>query len=167
MAALTGRLRAGTLTVPEWQAQMAGEVKTLHVAMATAAKGGKAQMSPADYGRVGAEVKRQYQYLARFAEDVASGKQPLDGRAENRARLYGAQGSQFYGESVRQLWADKGETRERWVRRATESCPGCVEQSARGWVGEGVLPRLGSQACKARCKCSIQSRLVRQEQEAA
>lgn len=160
MAALTGRLRAGTIDLPTWQTGMAAEIKTLHVAMATAAKGGKAQMSPADWGRVGQRIREQYRYLDGFARGVADGRQPLDGRLVSRARLYADAGRTAYGETVRQLWADKGEVQERWLRRASESCPGCVEQSARGWVAEGVLPALGTQQCRSRCRCEIQSRLV-------
>lgn len=160
MAAITGRLRSGVIDLPTWQVQMAGEIKTLHVTQATAAKGGKAQMSPADYGRVGAEVKKQYQYLARFAEDVASGKQTLDGRAENRARLYGEAGRGTFEDQRRHLWADKGAIEERRVLHAAEHCADCVAAAGRGWSPEGALPRIGASACRTRCKCTFTFRMA-------
>lgn len=166
MAAIAERLRSGSIDLPTFQAGMAGEIKTLHVAMATAAKGGRAQMAPADWGRVGQRIRQEYAYLDGFARGVADGRQPMDGRLVSRARLYADAGRPAYGEAVRQLWADKGEVEERWLRRASESCPGCVEQSGRGWVVEGALPRLGTQQCRSRCKCSIESRPVAQRRAA-
>lgn len=158
-AALTDRLKAGQATLPDWEAGMRAELKNLHVVTATVAHGGKAQMSPADYGWTGARLKEQYRFLAGFAAEAAAG-QPI---SPGRARLYAEAARQSFEEMRHRDARLRGAVQERWVRRASESCPGCVEQSGRGWVAAGQLPRLGSQSCRTHCKCLIQTRTVAQE----
>ena len=91
---LTQSLIDRNISVSEWQAGMVREIKLAHVASAASAKGGWAQMSPSDWGKTGQMIRRQYQYLQNFANQVQTGRQPLDGRAMVRARLYaGFQGN--------------------------------------------------------------------------
>jgi hypothetical protein len=154
LAALTDRLKGGALPLAEWQTQMAHELKLLHMATATVAHGGKAAMAPTDYGWVGSAIKRQYDYLAGFALDMAQGKPVSAGRA----RLYAEAARQTFEEMRHRDARTRGVEQERWVRRAAESCSGCRAQSGRGWVALGQLPRLGSQQCRTRCKCYVQTR---------
>src|SRR5688572_25292174 len=70
MANLTRALVDGALDVPAWQQQMATEIKSAHLATASAAQGGWAQMAPADFGWAGQRIRTQYEYLRKFADDV-------------------------------------------------------------------------------------------------
>jgi hypothetical protein len=155
MRAVSQRLRDGQVTLAEWQATMAREVKTVHVYSAAAGKGGWAQMSQGDWGHTGFIVKEQYKFLQNFANEIASGKQPLNGRLIVRASLYGR--GHPTEESIRKRTAiSKGFTQRRRLRRASESCPGCIEVSSRGWVEIGSaddLPPIGSQQCRSNCLC--------------
>jgi len=47
--------------------EMSELVKSVHIGMAMLGKGGRAQMTPRDWGHVGQELRRQYQYLTKFA----------------------------------------------------------------------------------------------------
>jgi hypothetical protein len=154
VARLTQQLVDGALDLPGWQQQMAAELKSLHLATAVAGHGGWAQMAPADFGWVGQRLRTQYEYLRGFAADLASGAQPLDGRAVNRARLYGEAARQGYYEMQRRDGRLHGATQERRVLHAAESCAGCVAQAGRGWQPAGTLPPLGSQPCLSRCRCT-------------
>ncbi len=74
---LTFDLVNGNITLAYWQSQMQTTLKSLYVACGVCAGGGFAQMSQSDYGYLGSLIKPQYQYLNKFAQDIASGKQPL------------------------------------------------------------------------------------------
>lgn len=45
-------------------------IKSVHIDMAMLGKGGRSQMTPRDWGHVGQELRRQYQYLTKFALEV-------------------------------------------------------------------------------------------------
>lgn len=159
MTALGAQLRAGELTLAEWQTGMMREIKILHTAQAAAARGGWAQMSQADWGYTGSLIKKQYQYLDQFAADIASGKQPLDGRIDARCRMYGKAGYGTYEQMERRYQeTNNGMTEERRIRTASESCEDCIEYSDRGWVPIGSLPRIGESRCRTNCACHFQYR---------
>ncbi len=61
MLGLSERLQNEEIDLQEWRKGILDELKTLHLANAAAAKGGWAQMTPADYGRVGGKLARQYE----------------------------------------------------------------------------------------------------------
>lgn len=159
LAGLTDRLKSGAITLPDWQSGMRAELKNLHSATATIAHGGRLQMAPADWGWVSGRLRNEYNFLAGFALDNAQGK-PI---STGRARLYAESARQTFEEMKRRDARLRGSVEEKWVRRASESCAGCIEQSGRGWLPAGQLPRLSSQQCKTRCKCVIQTRPVAQE----
>ncbi len=156
IANLSQQLQAGEIDLREWRLGMQRELKTLHVANAAAAKGGWAQMAPADYGRAGQRLKVQYEYLNRFASEVQYGKQPLDGRFSLRSQMYAQAGRNTYSETER---ADKGQRGYAWERRvlgAADHCPGCMEQAAMGWRPLGTLDPIGAEQCKTNCHCHFE-----------
>lgn len=155
-AALTERLRTGQLPLHEWEAQLHADLKALHVAIGTVAYGGTAQMSPAFYGFLGSELKKQYGYANAFAQQIAAGQQRLDGTLGARADLYpeAARGT-YYAVLTRQA-ARRGATQARRVLRAAEHCAGCATEAAKAWVPLGSLAPLGSQACRSRCRCQVE-----------
>jgi hypothetical protein len=158
IADLTRQLQAGTLPLARWQQQMSVELKTLHVATAMVANGGRQQMAPSDYGRVGARLREQYQFLGQFAADLASGKQPLDGRLLARAELYGQAARAGFEAERRRLAGIRGESEERNVLHPADHCRECLSETARGWVRIGTLVPVGQRICRTRCHCTIRTR---------
>lgn len=149
---LAARMRAGEISLDEFAVAMRREIKTVHLWNAAAARGGWGQMTPADFGRVGAIVRRQYGYFERFLRDVERGL-PLDGRFAVRSRMYGESGTATF-EHFHTLEArEHGAGEERNVLGAAEHCVGCLAQSARGWVPIGDLVPVGQRDCRSRCKC--------------
>jgi hypothetical protein len=161
MKGITQQLIDGQLSLPEWQLQMEREIKLVNRQAGVIARGGLKQMSAADWGRIGFETKRQYQYLRNFATEIASGKQPLNGRALVRAGLYGEAGRGTYWEMQRKQQKRRGKTEERRVLgvaehcEATENKPGCVDLADLGWQPIGTLPRIGEATCVTHCKCKF------------
>lgn len=159
LAALTQRLAEGALDLATWQQQFAAELKAVHLATITAGHGGWAQMSPADWGWAGQRLRQQYAYLRDWAGQLADWTAPL-WRAAGRARLYGEAARLDFQEMRRRDGRLGGDTEERRVRRASESCAGCVAEAGRGWQPAGTLAPLGSQQCRSRCKCVWETRRV-------
>lgn len=159
--ALAEQLRAHALPLGEWERRMRQEIKAIHIYSALAAKGGRAQLTPADYGRLGATVKRQYRYLDRLGAELASGQQKLDGSLTNRARLYAQAGRGTHEATRQREMRTRGFDEERNILAPSEHCEGvgsCVDETARGWVPVGDLIPIGGRLCVTNCRCRIQYR---------
>lgn len=155
MRALAVQLRERRITLREWQTAMMREVKNVHLYSAAAAKGGWNQMTPADYGRAGQRIRAQYAFLNARAAKIASGEQKLDGSLDRIAAMYGQAGRGTYHVVERREMEARGNDQERNVRGARDSCPGCLEATARGWVGIGELVPVGERDCMTSCRCRI------------
>jgi len=158
MADLTERLLSGEVTLARWQAGMLETIKASHLAAGVAAAGGRAQMTPSQYGFLGSEIRAQYGYLRTFGAQLAAEAVPLDRRLIARAGMYGQHARVTYEAVRRRDQAGRGYRFERNMRHAKESCGQCVTLSARGWVEIGTLPPIGSRTCLARCRCTISYR---------
>jgi hypothetical protein len=138
---------------------MAQEMKLLHVGAAGVGRGGWAQMSQSDWGWTGQRLRQQYGFLRNFAHDIATGKQPMDGRLLARAGMYAEAARATQREMQRRTGMLVGRSQERNVLGAAEHCGGCLDATARGWVPIGSLPPVGSRQCRSRCHCVIETRL--------
>jgi hypothetical protein len=156
VARLAADVAAGRLTVAEWQRRTADLLKRMHLAGASAAKGGWAQLTPSDTGRVGGQLRFHYERLSRFAREVRAGR--LSRRQIiARARLYARAVTPAYENHRRRAHVGIY-AQERRVRQADESCPTCVREAARGWVATGTLLPLGESECRIGCKCRFEFR---------
>jgi len=158
---ITSQLRARALSLTEWERRMRVEVKAIHVYSAMAAKGGRAQLTQQDLGRIGALVKRQYRFLSRFANQIFTGAQPMDGTLVNRTKLYVSAGRGTHEATRQREMRVRGFDQERNVLTPAEHCEGvgsCIEQTNRGWVPIGSLIPLGGRRCVTNDQCFIQYR---------
>ncbi len=158
MRRLSEQLQAGEIDLREWRTGMLREIKTVHVASTVAARGGWAQMEPADWGRAGRSIREQYDYLNRFASEVQYGKQKLDGRFLQRADLYGKAGRASYEKERQAQRKEQGMTEERNRLHPADHCKGCLAETAQGWVPIGTLTPIGERDCLGNCQCSMQYR---------
>lgn len=162
MRGLTEQFRQRALTLGEWEQAMRRELSTLHVAAATVAKGGRAEMSQSDYGRVGQLVREQFEWLRARADKITSGEQFADGSLSAISQLYAEAARATHQVIVSREMAVRGFTEERNIldREAAHclgdnSCPG---ESARGWVPLGTLIPLGKRRCGPNDRCHFQYR---------
>jgi hypothetical protein len=163
----TQQLRDGQTSVAEWQANMAANIKAAHLAAAAAAVGGREHMTFAMYGNVGAVIKREYAYLRDFANGMADGSIPLDGRVLVRAAQYMQDARETYAVFERERMMRSGYDEEQSIRTAQDSCAGCIEATDAGWVDIGTLPPPGSRDCMANCECFLNYRRSATGEEAA
>lgn len=153
IAALTAQLVKGKLSLAEWQAQMAVQLKTYHTAAGLAANGGIANMTPELWGALGAKLRKQYQYLQQMALDLERGKTPLTAYAVQRAELYTEAMRGTY-ESMRRANKRGGDyAQERRVLGAADHCDCCLAQADMGWQDIGTLLEIGDCDCGSRCHC--------------
>lgn len=161
---LSGQLRAGTITLADWQRQVAEAIRTAHTAAAASAAGGWAQATAADWGTAGARVRQQYEHLARFASDIATGQQPLDGRMTARSAMYGRSARVTFEAVNRRRDAEAGYDEERRYLGSHRPCDDCVAYASLGWQPAGTLP-LPTEACACRSNCHC--RVARRRRGAA
>lgn len=155
--ALANQLRNREISLADWQLQMRNEMRAMHNAAAMVAKGGREQMTHADWGRTGRELRFQYGKLDDWAAQIASGEAPMDGRLAQRAKLYGQAARGTYEQERRAMAADKGNDEEMRILHAKESCKGCIS-FAGYWAPIGDLPKIGSQDCTTNCLCTFEYR---------
>lgn len=154
----TEDLRRGEMNAGDWDALMRKEIKRTHLAGEALLRGGWKQLTPADFGRVGSAVRKQYKHLGGMIDDIRSGKQRTDGTLVNRATLYPASARVQFHEHQTDMLDELGYTEERNVLANAEHCNGCVDASALGWVKIGTLPPIGTRDCRGNDRCSMRYR---------
>lgn len=152
---LSQELVDGQLTVASWQSQMQATLKSLYVACGVAAGGGFAQMSQASYGYLGSLIKPQYQYLNKFAQDIASGTQSLDGSLVARAALYAQAARGIFEAMAMEMAKENGATQAKSVLALADHCPGCLQQAAKGWQAIDAVVPIGSRDCLSNDRCTL------------
>jgi hypothetical protein len=158
MARASERLLSGEISLGAWQAEMQAAIKLSHVAAAVLAHGGALQMTSARWGAIGPVVRSEYRYLRDFAEQIADGRQPLNGMLTARARQYGQAGRVTFERTYGAEQRGRGYQSCRNVLHAGESCSECKAQTARGWVETGTLVPIGQRICRGNCRCSVEYR---------
>lgn len=155
MQTLAQQLADGGLTVAEWETAMMHQIKVLHTAEAAVSRGGWAQMSQSDWGFVGSEIKKQYQFLGNFASQIASGEVKFNGWFFNRVGMYAKAGRGTF-EKIRRRFNASRAVAERRVLGIADHCPDCLEFAGRGWQPVGALPHIGESVCLTFCQCHFE-----------
>jgi len=155
---LSRDLIAGRVTLAEWQVGVARQLKSAHYAAAALAKGGWAQMTPQEQGRLGPLLREQYHYLAAFAAQIESGQQKLDGTLLSRVKLYTQAPRGTYHAVEARDKQRQGYTECRNNLGLADHCAGCLAETAKGWVPLGALVPIGARPCLHNCRCSISYR---------
>lgn len=150
--------RDRSVPADEWALRMAGISVTSALVAGAFAAGGWAQL---DLVRRDVEehLAAELGYLDAFADDVADGRVPRDGRFVRRAMLYGAAGWGLYmllrGREARR----RGYGEERSILDpGAEHCAECAGEADRGWRPLGELVPIGSRQCRGGCRCRMEYR---------
>lgn len=148
----------GAINLDQWQLEMMSLTKRAHLVSAASQRGGWAQLTQADFGRVGQIVRREYGYLRNFAEQIASGKQPLDGNIGRRARMYGQQARNTFYAFQKVEMERRGFDEERSVLNPADHCEECKSEERKGFQTIGSMVPIGQRICRSNCKCSVEYR---------
>ena len=158
MSDLSERLRDGTISLEDWEAEMIALVMMIHLTSTALAVGGWEQMTSADTLAAQEAGQSQVEYLILFAIAIAAGTVVLDGRFLARVRLYGQAGRGTYWSTVGRVMGASGYTQEQRVLHPADHCRDCVEYADRGWQAIGTLPTIGDSQCRSNCRCSFEYR---------
>ena len=159
MAGYADALIAGDMSLPAYQVAMEASIKRMHLAAVATTRGGWANLTPSERGKAARAIREQYQYLNKSCLAFANGDREVNGRVRATSQMYASSARAAYGELDYDAAKDAAEAQvethqERWIRHASDSCSGCIDQASKGWVGLGELPPIGSQQCLSQCRCS-------------
>jgi hypothetical protein len=151
----------GQISIAQWQIGIAYELKDAHLAQAMFAVGGKANMTQANYGRVGGTLADEYRYLTNFANDILAGR-VSEAQALARIRQYGNNTQQAYWRE----WKEATPKNELiwWHTNPGDTCRpssggmGCLELEAGSPYKPEDLPTVpgaGATTCKGGCNCDL------------
>ena len=150
--ALAEALRGRAVNLADWEIGMRRVVKNTHLNAIALERGGWANLTPSDYGRAGQIIREQYGYLKGFANDIASGKQRLDGTLGVRAHLYSQAGRNSYYRSKAENISDRV-THQRSIRGKRDSCWQCVELDRKVFrIDDSSFPLPGRRVCNHNCQ---------------
>lgn len=150
---IADKLIEGKINVTTWEETTAKALKDLHIANFTLGRGGLKQVSQRDYGIIGSELKKEYQYLRGFSQDILAGKMTRE-QFRDRVSKYVDSSYGTYELGRAESHRDAGYNWERRIRNAALSCEECVTYAARGWQPLSSLPNIGDECeCKSRCRC--------------
>ncbi len=166
MRGLSEQLQRKEITTAEWQRQMNDLIKGSQLAAGLVANGGTRNSTQNDYAAVALSIAAMLLFMQTFAEDVNTGKQPLNGLVLSRTGLYANATRDAYEETRRYgMGKYAGMTEERRVLdpsanhcHTDEEMEGCVELSLLGWQPIGTLPRIYDTPCRTNCLCHFEYR---------
>lgn len=147
--ALTDQLRAGTISLPEFQVTVKDTLRAGHTLVASIAGGGHEQMTPRDWAKVGANVRQQYEALNRMALRIEAG----GGINRGHIRLYAKAIRSTFTAFETNRQKEAGYTRATWHVTEGESCAGCID--AAGEYAIEDVPAIGSHECLYNCRCFV------------
>jgi hypothetical protein len=154
----------GTITQAEFEASMRTLLRSGHVIAASVGRGGRVRMTAKDWGRVGAKIKWQYKFLAKFARKI--GTDAISGAASsNRVQLYAdalhiSYYRAFYSEMAespkdKPIGKDGKELMVKLMQNSKEGCEDCEADAAMGWMRLDEMGLLGTRICGDFCKCDL------------
>jgi hypothetical protein len=126
---LAERLFKHEIDINQWRAEMRANLRRTYITQYMLAKGGKGQMTQRDYGILGSQLKKQYNFLDKFTQDIYNGKYSERQQAMVAAR------QQLYAESSSQAF-----------ERGSAEAFGPLQLPA--WPGDG------STQCLSNCRCN-------------
>jgi hypothetical protein len=152
--ALADALRNRQIGLVDWELSMRRIIKNTHINAVVLERGGYANMRPQDWGRVGAAVRRQYEYLTNFGLEIMDGTQRLDGTLAVRMEMYTQAGrNTFYQSLHANMKPDI--THIRSVRNARDSCSECIALDGKWFTLDDQRYKLpGERICLVNCRCS-------------
>lgn len=148
------RYTDGKITLVEFEIEMRELLKSAHIVSASIGKGGRARMDQAAWGRVGARLKGEYGYLAKFARNLEKGT-VAKAYSPNRAKRYASGVVMSYHDSVRQEYSSTGPIQVRLITNSLEGCEECAADESRGWVDVDDMAELGTRECGNFCLCDL------------
>jgi hypothetical protein len=148
-------LAQGKIDIAEFQTRMALSLKESHLRNAAVGAGGTKQLTPTHYGKVGAQLKKQYKYLHGFGQDLASGKLTPE-QVFSRAGSYAKSAKTSFFESEFTSRGKYGFYAKRLLDAQSRHCASCISYQKLTWtpIKDVVAPGVDCE-CGGRCRCRL------------
>lgn len=141
--------------VAQWFTGTKAELRAMHTALGMIAQGGKAQMTPKSWGRVGQMIRSEMSYLREFERGVANGA-VSDAQLLARILGYGDAGYKVYTNMVKAREAEAGMFARRVTSGGANTCDDCIAAELEGWVPADEVREIGDSQCVSSCQCNIE-----------
>lgn len=155
---LTEQMIRGDLELGEWELKVADTLKQSHIRMTILASGGRGRATKASYAIAGRQLKQEYQYLDRFAKQLANEEVSKE-QAVFRSKLYAQSTIQTY---QKVFWYNKKQEGFVMAWRSlsdAKHCKECPNHATNGWVSiDQVVPVGTNCSCRGNCRCRIKYR---------
>jgi hypothetical protein len=148
------------ITPNQFREALRAELKAEHIRQYLVGHGGLQNMTPADWGKIGGRLGKQYRYLDTFVSDLVT-KDLSEGQIIARARMYGNAARGAYEGARWEANAASDVTHVLWEVHSTNPCDGCSAFAGLGWQRTaddpygGQTPGDGQRSCKGNCRCTL------------
>lgn len=144
----------GTTSPADFTDLFREEIKGEYIRQYLLGRGGREQMTQADWGSIGGMLKEQYSHLPDFQAALESGELS-EAQIAARAQMYVRSSREAYERAHERNAEDLGLSEEKWVLGEAEHCEDCLEYAGMDWqpVGTFPTPGDGSTRCKTNCQC--------------
>jgi hypothetical protein len=161
MSDLTVAVMEGRITPVVWQEQMRTEQRRLTLQNSALGSGGWDQMTPKDFGRVGASLRQDYARIAGSAADIADGKITLPEALARVNRYAGNARVQYYLAEKDRVKPSAPEMVIIWRRILGDAkhCQSCLDYYEAGWSLNVFAPGEACE-CGGHCKCRVEQKEV-------
>jgi hypothetical protein len=148
-----GRLAAnGSISPRQFYEAMQQEIKLATNTNAALAKGGWAQMTQADWGANGYQLRQEYANLRNFANEIAAGNLS-PAQIEARANLYANSTYSRYWEIRTEQERQAGMVQEKLVTMGdSRVCEECMAEAGRGLMPIGTF----NPPIHPGCRCDVE-----------
>lgn len=141
------------ISLSTWEETTAIALKNLHIQSYLLGLGGKNSVTQRDYGLIGQRLRREYQYLRKFGEELRT-KGMSQAEFFRRLDLYSSAGSGLHEKARTEGHSKNGFNWERRRRTKTESCQPCIIYEGMGWQPINTLPAPTERCdCRSNCGC--------------
>lgn len=167
-------LNSGKIGVGEFQTRMAESLKESHLRMAMLGAGGKKAMNPAQYGHVGQQLRKQYEYLYRFGK-VLEGQTLTEARSSSdgifhptdfaqilrRAKSYAKSVNIAFRQAEFTARGQVGFYGKRLLDPQARHCIECISYQTLTWTLVSQITPLGVNcSCGGKCRCRMVFRKI-------
>lgn len=154
----------GSLSPVDWNIRMRQFIKDEYIRQYVTGIGGRANMTPSDWGRIGNMLKYQYNRLDNFQNDIMT-KQLTEGQIKARARMYVNSARQAFEKANEIVAKNWGADEVYWgIDPGVENCADCIAYNAMGWQRiendpyNKAYPGSGDTICLTNCHCGLSFR---------
>jgi hypothetical protein len=158
-AKIAGRYESGSINLAQFEIEMRELLKSAHIVAASVGRGGRVRMTQADWGRIGAKIKWQYQYLAKFTRKLEQGRISKIATA-SRARSYASSVFVSFSNMFQKAQTEFVERRQKPRPRAARHQLAGGMHGMRGGRGRGLderrrYERNWNRICGDFCRCDL------------